>query len=126
MSITYNTTVKNNRLTQVLNALDAGAGDGVLVIGTSALSGATGVLVTITLTKPSATVAAGVLTLSGVPITATAGAAGTAAKAELRDSAGTVVASGLTVGTSGTDIVINSTSISNGESVTLNSGTITS
>lgn len=125
MTIAYSTTVKNNRLTQVLNAIDGGAGNGVLVIGTSALSGATGVLASITLAKPSATVAAGVLTLSGTPLSATASATGTAAKAELRDSTGTVVASGLTVGTSASDIIINSTSISSGQTVQITSGTIT-
>ena len=125
MSINYSTTVKNNRLTQVLNAVDGGAGNGTLVIGDSTLSGATGVLATLTLAKPSATVSAGVLTLSGVPISATASATGTAAKAELRDSTGAVVASGLTVGTSGTDIIISSTAVSSGQTVQLNSGTIT-
>lgn len=125
MAIIYNATLKNTRLQDVINAVDAGASFGVLVIGTSALAGATGVLATITLPKPSATKAGGVLTLSGVPLTTTATAAGTAAKAELRDSIGTVVASGLTVGTTGADIIINATAISVGQTVQLNSGTIT-
>lgn len=125
MAIVYNTTLKNTRLQDVIDAIDAAASFGTLVIGTSALSGATGVLATITLPKPSATKTGGVLTLSGVPLTTTATAAGTAAKAELRDSIGTVVASDLTVGTTGTDITINATAISVGQTVQLNSGTIT-
>jgi hypothetical protein len=112
-------------MTAVLTAIDAGAGPGTLVIGTSALSGATGVLATIPLADPSASVAAGVLTLLGMPKSAAAVAAGTAAKAEIRDSNGTVVVSGLTVGTSATDIIINSVAISVGQTIQINSGTIT-
>jgi len=124
MPIVYSTTVKNNRMTQVNTAL---GGSGTLVIGTSALSGATGVLATIPLANPAGAVAGGVLTLGGMPRSATATAAGTAAKAELRDGAGTVVASGLTVGIagSGADIIIGTTTISVGLTVQLNSGTIT-
>jgi hypothetical protein len=122
MAIVYSTTVKNNRMTQVNSAL---GGSGVLVIGTSSLSGATGVLATIPLANPAGAVAGGVLTLGGMPRSATATAAGTAAKAELRDGGGTVVASGLTVGLSGADIIIGTTTISVGLTVQLNSGTIT-
>jgi hypothetical protein len=122
MTIVYSTAVKNNRMTQVNTALGAA---GVLVIGTSALSGATGVLATVPLANPAGAVAGGVLTLGGMPRSATATAAGTAAKAELRDSGGTVVASGLTVGLSGADIIIGTVTISVGLTVQLNSGAIT-
>lgn len=133
MSVVYSSTLKNNRM-QLVADLVAGktqtassgtASAGTLVIGTSALSGATGVLVTFTLGTTPGTVSSGVLTISGTPLTATASGTGTAAKAELRDNAGNVIASGLTVGTSGTDITINATAISSGQSVTLSSGTIT-
>jgi len=133
MSVVYSSTLKNNRM-QLVADLIAGkvagsstgtASAGVLVIGTSALSGATGVLVSFTLGTTPGTVSGGVLTISGVPLTATASGTGTAAKGELRDNAGNVIVSGLTVGTSGTDIIINATAISSGQSVTLSSGTIT-
>lgn len=133
MAITYSTTLKNNRL-QLVADLIAGkvaaastgtATAGNLVIGTSALSGATGVLASIPLNTTPATISGGVLTLSGVPLSAQATATGTAAKAEFRDNAGNVIVSGLTVGTSGTDIIINSTSVSNGQYVQITSGTIT-
>lgn len=133
MSVVYSSTLKNNRM-QLVADLIAGkvagsstgtASAGTLVIGTSALSGATGVLVSFTLGTTPGTVSGGVLTISGVPLTATASGTGTAAKAELRDNAGNVIVSGLTVGTSGTDIIINATAISSGQSVTLSSGTIT-
>lgn len=113
MAITYNTTVATNRLTQVLNALDA-VSNAKLVVGTSALSGgSTGTLVTFTLAHPSASVSGRVFTTLSVPISATSSAAGVAAKAELRASDGTVIASGLTVGAagSGADCIIDTTSI---------------
>ena len=133
MSVVYSSTLKNNRM-QLVADLVAGktqttssgtALAGSLVIGTSALSGATGLLVTFTLGTTPGTVSSGVLTISGTPLTATASGTGTAAKAELRDNAGNVIVSGLTVGTSATDIIINATAISSGQSVTLSSGTIT-
>lgn len=125
MAITYSTTVKNDRLQKVIDNMDAGASFATLVIGTSGLTGSTGVLATVTLPKPSGTKTGGVLTLAGTPVTTTASATGTAAKAELRDSNALVIASGLTVGTSGTDIIINATAISTGQTVQLNSGSIT-
>lgn len=133
MAVVYSSTLKNNRMQLVADlvagktaASSAGtATAGTLVIGTSALSGATGVLVSFTLGTTPGTVSSGVLTISGTPLTATASGTGTAAKAELRDNSGNVIVSGLTVGTSATDIIINATAISSGQSVTLSSGTIT-
>lgn len=131
MSISYATATKNARLVAALTAavsgqsVDGNTSFGKLVIGTSALSGSTGVLVTITLQKPSFTITGGVATMAGLPLSANATATGTAAKAELRDSAGNTIASGLTVGTSGTDIIIFSTSITSGETVRVSSAAIT-
>jgi hypothetical protein len=98
---------------------------GFLVIGTSALSGATGVLATIPLSATPGTVSGNVFTLAGTPLSATATGTGTAALAEFRNTASTTVVSGLTVGSSGTDIIINATAISTGQSVQVTSGTIT-
>lgn len=133
MSVAYSSTLKNDRLQNVADriagktpaAATGTATAGSLVIGTSALSGATGVLATIPLPTTPATISAGVLTLAGTPLSVSAANAGTAAKAEIRDNAGTVIASGLTVGTSGSDVNLNSTSISAGQTVTISSGTIT-
>lgn len=133
MSVVYSSTLKNNRL-QLVADLIAGktaaastgtATAGSLIIGTSSLVGGTGVLATITLGTTPGTVSGGVLTISGVPLSATASATGTAAKAELRDNSGNVIVSGLTVGTSGSDITISSTSITSGQTVQVTSGTIT-
>ena len=52
-------------------------------------------------------------------------AGGTAALAEIRNNAGIVITSGLTVGTSGTDVVLNTTSISAGQNLTISSATLT-
>ena len=134
MAVTYRTGLRTNRLNLVVNELGTataptisvtGTAAGTLVIGTSALSGATGVLATINLSTTPATVSGDVLTISGAPLSATASATGTAALAELRNNSGTVIVGGLTVGTSGTNIIISNTSITTGQTVQMTSGTIT-
>jgi hypothetical protein len=136
MAVSYLAALRTDRLRLVLNRLGTataptisttGTAAGNLVIGTSALSGATGVLVTVPLSTTPASVSGDVLTLAGVPLSATASATGTAAKAELRDNAGNVIVSGLTVTASGGggDIIISSTSITSGQTVQVTSGTIT-
>lgn len=123
MAIVYSTTLTNTRLTDVINAIDAGPGNGKLKIGTAAMAT---VLSTIVLAKPCATVNNRVLTFSGVPLVdASAATNGTAAAARIEDSTGSIVVSGLTVGTVGTDIIINQVSITTGDVVTMLSGTIT-
>ena len=118
----------------VLNALGTATGPtisttgtaaGTLVVGTSALSGATGVLATFNLNTTPGSVSGDTLTISGTPITATASAGGTAALAELRNNAGTVILSGLTVGTTGTNVIISpSTTITSGQTCQVTSCTI--
>jgi hypothetical protein len=133
MSVVYATTLKTNRMQLVADliasktvaASTGTATAGQLVIGTSGLSGATGVLATIALSATPGTVSGAVLTLSGTPLSVAASASGTAALAELRNNAGTTIVSGLTVGTSASDINLTSTSITSGQTVTVTSGTIT-
>lgn len=122
MAVNYSTAVKNSRLTVVRDAIDGGPAAGTLEICTAAYAS---VLATVTLNDPCGTVSSGVLTFSGTPIAATASNTGTAAIARLKDSTGTVVADGLTVGTSGTDITVNTTSLTSGGSVSVTSATIT-
>ena len=133
MTVVYSSTLKNARM-QLVADLIAGktaaastgsATAGKLVIGTSALSGATGGLATINLPSTPFTVSGGVATLQGVPLTATASATGAAAKAEIRDNADNVIVSSLTVGTSGANIIIDATSIVSGEDVSVTAGTLT-
>lgn len=121
--VTYASGLKNTRMAAVLTAIDAGAGAAKLEIGTSGMAS---VLVTLTLNDPAGTVTADVLTLDNTPVpTGTAVAAGTAAEARIRTSADADVVTGLTVGTSGQNIVINNVTIAINDIVNLISGTIT-
>ena len=117
MAVTYASALKADRLNAVITRLDAQSGNAILKIGTSGMAST---LVSISLAKPCATVSGGVLTFSGLPKSATATGAGTAAAAQLTDSAGTVWVDGLTVGTSGTNVIIDNTSISVGQTVNFN------
>lgn len=132
MAIIYASPLKDKRL-QLVSDLLAGkaaaasigtATAGKLVIGTAVLSGGTGVLVSIDLPTTPFTIGGGVATLAGVPLSGTASATGTAAKAELRDFYGNVIVAGLTVGMTGTHITIASTSIVEGGDVIVTGGTI--
>jgi hypothetical protein len=141
MPVNYNTTLKNNRMQLVADLVSSktaasstgSATAGYLVIGDSTLDGTVsstaGVLVKFTLNSATGTVSGGVLTLSSTPISTSATGTGTAAKAELWNASGStstqVIVTGLTVGTTTQNIVINATAISSGQSVTLSSGTIT-
>jgi hypothetical protein len=135
MSVNYSAALKTNRLTLVNDLLGsktvaASTGSfvaGQIVIGTSALSGATGVLATIPTKTTPGSVSGSVYTIdcTGGGLTANASATGTAAKAELRNNAGTVIADSLTVGTSASDVILNSTSITSGQAVTITAAQIT-
>lgn len=122
MAVTYSNTVKDNRMTQVLNAIDAGSGAGYIEICSAAYAA---VLATITLADPCGSVASQALTLTMPKSDTNADNTGTAAVARIKDSDGNIVVSGLTVGTSGTDIILSSLAITAGDTVTLNSAVIT-
>lgn len=122
MAVVYSSTVKNARLTVVRDAIDAGSSNGTLEIGTTGMGT---VLATIPLADPSGSVSAGVLTFSAPVSDTNADASGTAAEARIKDSSGTTVVSGLTVGTSGANINLSSVGITAGDTVTLSSAAIT-
>jgi len=117
MAISYNSTLKSDRMTSIITRLDAQAGNAILKIGTAAMGT---VLVSITLAKPSATVSGGVLTFSGLPKSASATGTGAAAAAQLTDSVGTVWIDGLTVATSAANVIIDNTAINSGQTVNFN------
>lgn len=122
MSVTYNSTLKNTRMTDVVTAIDSG-GAGYLEIATTAMGT---VLATITFNATAGTVTGGVLTFSGTPLTcASAAATGTAAAAEVFSGGATLIISGLTVGTSASDINLSSVAIVTGEPVTITAASIT-
>jgi hypothetical protein len=120
MSVVYNTTLKNTRLTDVVTAIGSA---GKLKIYTAGLST---LLSTINLANPCGSVSGGVLTFSGTPLTdSSAAASGTAAAAKVQDGAGTDIITGLTVSSSSGDIVLSSTNIVAGQPVTITSASIT-
>jgi hypothetical protein len=124
MAVTYSTAVKDDRMNAVDDAINTGVGTAVLEIGTAGMGT---VLATINLQNPAfGSSSSGVITLQGVPLSDTsADAGGTAAEARIKDRDGANVITGLTVGTGSEDIVLDSTSISAGQQVTINSGTLT-
>ena len=125
MAITYSTAAKNARLDAVATLIDAGAGAGKLEIGTTGMAS---ILATFALADPSCAAASGgVLTFDFDPDISDTSAdnSGTAAAARIRYSNNTDIITGLTVGTSGTDIVLDSVSITAGQTVTLATATIT-
>jgi hypothetical protein len=121
VAVTYTTAVKNARLDAVVTAIGT---TGVLEIGTTGMAS---VLVTINLNNPAGTTSGGVLTFSGFPKSDTsADNTGTAAAARIRTaSGGTDIITGLTVGLSASDIILDSLSITAGQTVTISSATIT-
>ena len=121
MAVNYIASLKTTRMTSVITSVDANAAPATLEIGTAAMAQ---VLVIITLGDPSFSVSGDTITMVGVPKSGTASQTGTAAAARIKDGGGTSVITGLTVGTSGSDINLNSTSITNGQTVTISSGTI--
>lgn len=106
----------------VITAIDANASPATIEICTAAFAA---VLVTITLSDPSFTESGGVITMADTPKSGTASGTGTAAVARIKDGGGTTIVNNLTVGAGSGDINLDSVSITNGQTVTLTSGTIT-
>jgi hypothetical protein len=127
MGVIYSATAKTNRMTAVRDLIDAahggGGGNGFVQIGTTGMAT---VLAEFTLNHASGTVSGSVLTFAGFPNSDTAAnATGTAAAARILDGNANEVITGLTVGLSASDIILDSISINAGQTVTLNSFTIT-
>lgn len=133
MTIRVSSAARNAALDAIVDRVDAGAAAGTIKVYTgtqpanadTALSGQT-LLVTLTCADPAfASAASGSVDIDADPdLSASAVATGTAAWARVADSDGNTVFDG-SVGTSGTDFIINSTSITSGQTVTLTTGNIT-
>jgi hypothetical protein len=121
MPVSYVTSLKSSRMAAVITAIDISAPAAVIEIGTAGMAA---ILVTITLSDPSFTESAGIITMAGAPKSGIASGTGTAAAARIRTGGAADVVTGLTVGTSLSDINLNSTSITTGQTVTLTSGTL--
>lgn len=121
MAITHPSAVRTAIANLIDDQVNAGSTYGKLKILTSGDS----VLVTITLQDPAFGAAnTGVITLAGVPLSNTAAGTGTAAKFTVTDSDDNIIFTG-SVGTSGTDLTIDNTSINTGQTVTVSSMTYT-
>lgn len=119
MAITLNATLRNARSTAIVT--DAGATAKLSVYSASYAT----LLYTSTCAATLGTVSGGVLTLNAVS-DATAVGAGSAAIARLFKTDGTtMVIEGLTVGTSGTNIIITNATIAISDTITTSAGTIT-
>lgn len=121
MTVVYSNTLKSTRMNAVITALDADASPAYIEICTAAYAL---LLVTVTLGDPSFTESGGVITMAGAPKSGTAVDDGTAAVARIKDGAGNIVISGLTVGEGTGDIQLNTTDILTDQTVSITSGTI--
>jgi len=123
MAVNYSTAAKTARLNGVVTAIGA---SGKLKL----LTAADAIVATFTLAATSGTVANDLLTFSDANgatagiLNVAASATGIVAKAIVTTSADVTVISGLTVGTSGADLIVDNTNIAIGQGVTVNSATI--
>lgn len=121
--------IRNARLNLISTSIDAGAGAGLFRVydGTRPATGgtATVLLAELTFTDPCAPAASGgVLTFSAITADPSANASGTATWGRLVDSTGAFVGD-FSVGTSGADFNLNTTSITAGVQVSCTSATLT-
>jgi hypothetical protein len=122
MAVNYDAATKTARMAATILQIDANASPAYIEICTASFAAT---LVTITLSDPSFTESGGVITMAGAPKSGVATNAGTAAVARIKDGGGTTKVNNLSVGTSGADANLNSTTISVGQTVTMTSATIT-
>jgi len=124
MAVTYRASLRTARMNLVKDDIDSGAGAATVEIGTA---GFATVIAIFTLSDPASSVAGDVLTCLSMP-KATVGinGGGVAAEARIKEFGGTVILSGLTVGTVGTNLIISpSTTIADAQTVNLTALTIT-
>lgn len=125
----FSTALRNARANQITAQLDAGAGAALFRIydGTRPATGgtATNLLAELTCSDPSAAGAAsGVLTLNSITPDSAANADGTATWARMVDSNATFVMD-MDVGTSGSDLNLNTVAITTGVQVDITSAVFT-
>lgn len=116
MAITYTNAVKTARITATRDHF----ANGTLEIQDS---GGTA-LVTFGLSASGGTIAVNAWTVTFDAGTVAAGATGTASQAVFKDSGGDADLTGLTVGTSGSNVNLDSVSITSGQNVSITSATI--
>ena len=120
MAASFSTALRNARATAIVTEAGSGA---LIKLYTSAYGTLLG---TLTCSATLGTVTTGVLTFNAITQDSAADATGTFALARLYKSDGTtVVMEGLTVGTSGTDIIMNAAASTIGATISMSSATIT-
>ena len=122
MGLTLPTATRNALANALDDLINAGSGAGYITIRASST-----VLATINCSDPAfGSASTGVITLSGVPLSATASGTGTADNFKMYDSNNIEVVGGTASGSGGGgDLILDNTSISSGQTVTITSGTIT-
>lgn len=125
MALGYTTTLRNTQLDAITTAV-GNAGKLAIYDGTRPATGgtATNKLAEFTLGTPFAAAASGGVLSPTLPSNVTALLSGTATWYRITTSGGTFVMDGST-GTSGTDLILNSASISSGATVSITAHTIT-
>ena len=124
MSVIYSANTKQNRMAAVVTSIGT---SGKLKLFTSADA----LLATFTLAATAGTVSGSTLTFSDANggtagiLNTTASGAGTATKASITTSADADVITGLTVGTTGTDLVLDNNVLAVSQAITINSAAIT-
>ena len=118
----YAADLKTDRMDAVVLQIDNAAGAGYIEIGTTGMAI---LLATIPFDVTCGTVTTDTLTFSSFPKEdASADNSGTAAEARIRDGDASDVITGLTVGLSSADIILDSLDITAGQTVKLNSASI--
>lgn len=125
MPMNYTLDIKTARMQAVIAALAGGVATNAKFIGRDA---STNILFTVdTAVAPFATAVDGVLTFTGVPLSGTASGTGTLDSVEIQNGDGTVKVTGLSVGLSGSGahVILDSLSITTGQTINIVSATIT-
>lgn len=119
MAVIYSPAIRTARMKAVLSAIGP---NGKLEIGTAGMST---VLATVPLDTPAGSVSGDVLTIQTPLVDSSAADSGTAAEARIRTSADTDVITGLTVGLSAADIILDDVAIVAGNAITITTAEIT-
>jgi hypothetical protein len=133
MTIGFSTALRNARLQQIINHLDAGSGVAGAIEFYGAARPATGVAIaaqvlvgTVTLSKPSGTIANGVLTFDTISDDLAADASETISWCRFYDTDGNFVAD-MSCGTSGSgaEVIFNTVNAIAGGTISITSGALT-
>lgn len=121
----YSTSLKNTRMDAITTAIGTSGRMRFYPTGGGATACSGTIIADLALSATAAPAASGgVLTFNAIT-SASATSSATAICSTITTSAGTVVVDGLTVGTSGTNVVLNSNVISSGQTVSVTSATLT-